>query len=261
MKFFKYHALGNIYAVVPAGARLTTQQIQTFCHYQYGVGTDGILVPEQQDEEGRFPVRIFNPDGSEAETSGNGLRIFVRWLVDEGLVEGKCVVVCPAGARHATIHPNNQITMSMGQATFPTHPPTLTIANQTLLYTAVNIGNPHCVIRQTHISAQETRALGPLIEHHPHFPNRTNVQFMQILDPHNIRIEIWERGAGYTLASGSSSCASAAVAMRLGHCQSPMTVHMPGGQLTVALTSDFYLTLTGSTTKIRDGNWSVAQTE
>src|SRR5262249_30223344 len=129
----------------------------------------------------------------------------------------------------------------------------LEVQGRTLHFTAATVGNPHCVLLRDAVSEAEARSLGPLIEADRRFPNRTNVQFMQVLDRHNVRLEIWERGAGYTPASGSSSCAAAAVARKLGLCDSPVTVHMPGGQLLIEVADDFAARLTGPVTKVAEG--------
>ena len=134
---------------------------------------------------------------------------------------------------------------------------TIKVAGQTLEFTAATIGNPHCVILRQRVSQTEAGVLGPLIETDGRFPNRTNVQFMQVLDRANIQIEIWERGAGYTLASGSSSCAAAAVAKRLGLCDSSITVHMPGGSLAIEVNDHFFVRMTGPVGKVAEGKLSV----
>jgi ribosomal protein S18 acetylase RimI-like enzyme len=153
----------------------------------------------------------------------------------------------------------------MGEVSFdssriPVHGPprevlreTMVVDGQSFEYSAATIGNPHCVLVRDHALADEARRLGPLIETQPRFPNRTNVQFVEILDRHRIAIEIWERGAGYTLASGSSSCAAAAVAVRLGFCDSPLSVHMPGGTLSIKIDNQYRALMTGPVCKVADG--------
>ena len=127
------------------------------------------------------------------------------------------------------------------------------INGRTVEYCAATIGNPHCVILKSDISAAEAKEIGHLIENEPRFPNRTNVQFMKILDRSSIQIEIWERGAGYTLASGSSSSAAAAVAHRLGLCDNRITVHMPGGEIEIEIAKNFSVSMTGSLTRVAEG--------
>jgi diaminopimelate epimerase len=156
----------------------------------------------------------------------------------------------------------------MGQVSFqssqiPAAGPSREVINETLVldgqeikFCAASIGNPHCVILREEVSEKEARKWGPQIEIDPLFPNRTNVQFMKILDRSNIQIEIWERGAGYTLASGSSSSAAAAVARRLGYCDSQIAVHMPGGKIDITVSEDFAISMTGPVTRIAEGNLS-----
>jgi diaminopimelate epimerase len=269
MKFYKYHALGNDYIVLdPAEFKeLTKERICRLCHRNYGIGSDGILYGPTKTEEADFALRIFNPDGSEAEKSGNGLRIFARYLWDEGKVQKSEFTLLTVGGRVKTkVSPNGRkVTVDMGQVSFEsTKIPVdgtprevvneqMKIAGNTLSYSAATIGNPHCVILSDDISEAQTRALGPLIENQQRFPNRTNVQFMKVLDRSNIRIEIWERGAGYTLASGSSSSAAAATAHRLGLCDSNITVHMPGGEIEIVISKNFTVTMTGAVTKVVEG--------
>ena len=254
MRFIKYHALGNDYLVFDPGAQeftLTTAHIQRICHRNFGIGSDGILVPQLQSAN--FQLQIFNPDGSEAEKSGNGLRIFAHWLFDEGLVGADPFFVQTCGGQVCchVLEGGQCVQVEMGQVVFEALSANLNIAG---LFNAhiVNIGNPHCVIFCEEVSGEAAKAFGPLIETHPRFPNRTNVQFVQVLNRQNIRLEIWERGAGYTLASGSSSCAAAAVAVKLGLCdgQTPITAHMPGGALQIEIAPDFQACMTGPVTRI-----------
>ncbi len=270
MKFFKYHALGNDYIVIdPAeiGDELTSSQIRSICHRHYGVGSDGILFGPFISPQANFVLRIFNPDGSEAEKSGNGLRIFSRYLWDKGLVQEKPFIIMTAGGKVISqVHRGGKhVTVEMGRVSFdsrkiPVEGPPREVLNeiivvngQELNFCAATIGNPHCVIPREEISAEEAKKWGPLIEKDPLFPNRTNVQFMKILDRKNIKIEIWERGAGYTLASGSSSSAAAAVAYKLGFCDSHIAVNMPGGIIEITVSDGFSISMIGPVVKIADG--------
>jgi diaminopimelate epimerase len=270
IKFYKYHGLGNDYIVIdPADqpGELSESEIQTICHRNFGIGSDGILLGPFDAESADFAVRIFNPDGSEAEKSGNGLRIFSRYLFDKGLVSAKPFKISTIGGLvESTIHEDGLISVDMGVVSFdskkiPITGPqrqvlndTLEINGQEITYCGATIGNPHCVIIQDNISPKLAKQLGPELETHPNFPNRTNVQFMKIMDRANIYIEIWERGAGYTLASGSSSSASAAVAFHLGLTDQDMTVHMPGGTLDIHVHKDLSITLKGPVTRVGDGS-------
>ena len=270
LPFTRYHALGNDYIVInPADndIRLTKASIRRICHRHYGVGSDGILLGPENGKTDVFSVRIFNPDGSEAEKSGNGLRIFSRYLYEKGLVDEKRFRILTAGGivQSQVSARGRIVSVEMGKVDFdstkiPVTGPArqvlneqLTVKGESLSFCAATVGNPHCVIPLEEISAEMARRLGPAIESHPHFPHRINVQFMQVIDRNNIRIEIWERGAGYTLASGSSSCAAAAVAHKLGFCDEAITVHMPGGRLDIQILPYNAISMTGPVTRICAG--------
>jgi diaminopimelate epimerase len=270
MKFAKYHGLGNDYLVIhPAdlAGTLDAGRVQRICDRHYGVGSDGILLGPLHSEGQDFRLRIMNPDGSEAEKSGNGLRIFVRYLYDLGLVQEDPFTVETLGGSVTcrVLEGGRSVTVEMGRVSFlSTQIPVagekrevlrehLEVAGTVFEYSAATVGNPHCVILVDPVSPDLARQYGPLIETEARFPRRTNVQFMNVIDRQNVRIEIWERGAGYTLASGSSSTAAAAVAHKLGLCDPDMTVHMPGGDLAIAFSGDFNATMTGPVTRVCEG--------
>jgi len=270
MHYTKYHGLGNDYIVMdPAqvGRELTLAEVRLICHRNYGPGSDGILWGPTKTSSGDFSLKIFNPDGSEAEKSGNGLRIFTRYLFDKGLVKHEPFTVQTLGGnvRCCVKGGSELIEVEMGQVSFDAARIPVTghsgeVLNQTILlegkeykFCAATIGNPHCVLLLNEVTEEMARRLGPQIETDARFPNRTNVQFLKILGRNDIQIEIWERGAGYTLASGSSSSAAAAVAHRLGSCDREITVHMPGGKLAILLTTDFRVTMTGPVVRVGTG--------
>jgi UDP-N-acetylmuramoyl-L-alanyl-D-glutamate--2,6-diaminopimelate ligase len=272
MKYSRYHGLGNDYLVMQAAdlprGSLSPQEVVTICHRNFGVGSDGIVLVEDERADG-IVVRVLNPDGSEAENSGNGMRIVSRYLFDTGRVGKTPFTLLVRGERKIQgliRDPQHAIQVDMGKASFvstevPVIGPArevvqeeLEVLGQDLKITCVNVGNPHCVIFNYSDLKGGAQHLGPVIETHEYFPRRINVQFAQVIDRNNIRIEIWERGAGYTLASGSSSCAAASAARRLGLVDSKVTVHMPGGSLTIEIGNDFELRLTGPVTKIADGS-------
>lgn len=275
MRFWKYHGLGNDYAVLhlsdwPDG--LTPEMVRRICHRHFGLGSDGLLLTEARKGDATFHVRIMNPDGSEAEKSGNGLRILSRYLWEQGFVTENVsfrVKTIGGDVTCCVTDDGRAVTVQMGKASFDSTripvlgPPrevlkeSMDVAGTQIEYSAVTVGNPHCVILRDNVSATETQTLGPIIENDARFPNRTNVQFVQVLDRRNIRIEIWERGAGYTLASGSSSCAAAAVARRLGLCDTDIAVHMPGGVLHIEISSEFDLTMAGPVMKVAEGTISL----
>jgi diaminopimelate epimerase len=275
-RFVKGYGLGNDYLVLEAADLdfpLTPPVVQRICHRNWGIGSDGILLGVDSSAAD-FGLRIFNPDGSEAEKSGNGLRIFAKYLHDRGraraatfTVETKGgVVTCQchvAGGRVAAV------TVEMGRATFraaeiPMAGPDgdavgvpLEVGGDRLTVTAVSVGNPHCVVFADRLDPAETRRLGPLIEHHPAFPNRTNVQFARVEGRDRVSILIWERGAGYTLASGSSACAVACAAVKTGLCDAgSVTVAMPGGELVILVHPDWSLSLRGPVEEVCSGTLS-----
>ena len=275
MRFVKYHALGNDYIVLnpadyPEWPQPDAAVIRTICHRNFGIGSDGILWGPLPSSTADAGLRIFNPDGSEAEKSGNGLRIFSRYLWDNRIIATPDFTVeTPGGIVSVSILEEEKlIRVGMGRVSFQSsHIPVtgtdrevinerIETPGATFSFCAATIGNPHCVILQDSVSEAFTRQHGPSLECHPSFPRRINVQFMQIIDRANIRIEIWERGAGYTLASGSSSSAAAAVAHKLGLVDAALTVHMPGGQLSIQIGDDWQIAMTGPVTGIGSGKLS-----
>jgi diaminopimelate epimerase len=270
MKFVKYHAIGNDYIVLDPediGEGITQEQIRWVCDRHYGIGSDGVLLGPLRSTNCDFALRLFNPDGCEFEKSGNGLRIFARYLWDLGRVHQEPFSIStPGGDVCCFVHPGGgTVTVEMGPVSFHSRDipvlgcerevlnETLEIEGEKFIYSAATIGNPHCVVIREEISEAYARSWGPRIEREPRFPNRTNVQFMKILNNHEIQIEIWERGAGYTLASGSSSCAAASVAHWLGYCEPEVIVHVPGGELHVSISGQNHATLTGPVAKICEG--------
>lgn len=271
MQFAKYHALGNDYLVVEpteAGDALSPERVRLICDRHRGVGSDGLLVGPYERSEAAFGLRLFNPDGGEFEKSGNGLRIFARFLHDRGRVGFEPFTIhTPGGVVTARVHPGaGWVTVDMGRVSFDSRqipvlgPPrqvldeAMVVAGQALRFSAATVGNPHCVIQREEVCAAEAQRLGPLIERDPRFPNRTNVQFVRVLDRSCLQLEIWERGVGYTLASGSSSCAAAAVAHRLGWCDAKIEVRMPGGSLDIVVSADWSVRISGAVTKVCEGH-------
>lgn len=262
VQFKKYHGLGNDYLVIDPNVEdfaMTEANIRLICDRNFGVGSDGILYGPKF--EGDLPVlRIFNPDGSEAEKSGNGLRIFSKYLWEKKYVHSKSFKIKTLGGVvdvQVKDETANLIRIDMGKVTFisneiPVAGGRREVVNESLdidgvpyNVTCLSIGNPHCVIPMQEVNEQIARALGPHVERHQMFPNRINMQIVQVIDRANIDVRIWERGAGYTLASGSSSCAAAAASHRLGLVDSDVTVHMPGGTLHIEIADDGRIRMTG----------------
>jgi diaminopimelate epimerase len=277
--FFIGHGLGNDYIAVDPEElefRLTPGNIRAVCERNWGVGSDGILAltPSKRAD---FGVRIYNPDGSEAEKSGNGLRIFGRYLyATRRTRKRRFTVETKGGLVEMELHLDRHgdpvsATVEMGKATFQPRalPCTLKVKEliqqpiaalgQKLRFTGVSVGNPHCVIfreKGAAWSRDELLALGPVLENHKLFPRRINVQLAVPVGPRALYILIWERGAGETQASGSSSCAAASAALRLGLVQSPVTVKAAGGTLHIEVKEDFDLTMKGPVAEVARGSFS-----
>jgi diaminopimelate epimerase len=279
--FYKGHGLGNDYIVFdPAELEfeLTPKNVRTLCDRNRGIGGDGILALAKS-ERAHFGLRIYNPDGSEAEKSGNGLRIFANYLhATRRTRRRKLRIETPAGIVGVELYVGengeaSRATVAMGHASFRPRllPCTLDVAEivdhplrvdgRDLRITGVSIGNPHCVVFKgaaNDWTRDELLALGPALERHEVFPRRTNVQLAAPAAPRTLSILIWERGAGETLASGTSACAAAAAAVRLGLVRSPVAVRVPGGTLEVAVDEHFDLRLEGEVAEVARGRLSPA---
>jgi len=275
--FGKGHGLGNDYIVINGAdlpAVLTPQQVTRICDRNWGVGSDGILLLVPAWGGADFGLRILNPDGSEAEKSGNGLRIFAKYLYDHGHAKRDTFTVATKGGRvecrcHVVDGRMSLVTVEMGRCTFvapeiPMNGPErevvkvpLQVDGDALLITAVSVGNPHCVIFTDRLDEKLVRRLGPKVEHHPAFPNRVNVQWARVVSRALVDILIWERGAGWTLASGSSASAVACAAVKNGLCDhGPVTVRMPGGELSVDVRPDWSIRLQGPVEEVYTGTLS-----
>ncbi len=279
--FFKGHGLGNDYIALDPSQltfKLTAKTIRAICDRHWGAGSDGILalVPSQKAD---FGLRIFNPDGSEAEKSGNGLRIFGCFLYATKRTKRRSFSVeTKGGLVHVelALDRNGQVngaTVEMGRASFRPKDLPCTIkapelvlqpikaAGQSLRFTGVSVGNPHCVVfkdRGESWTREDLLRMGPELETHPTFPKRTNVQLAVPTGPHTVSIVIWERGAGETQASGSSACAVASAGVRLGLVTSPVRVLAPGGRLDIAVDAQYSLTMKGAVTEVYQGRFSKA---
>jgi diaminopimelate epimerase len=232
MKLSKWHGLGNDYLLVERAelaAPLTPETVQRICDYHFGVGSDGILEVVAADRD-RAEVVIWNPDGSTAELSGNGTRIAARWLARRGGVEQVRIVVGPREVA-ARMGAGRNVELDVG-AVEVGKPERIAVAGEDIELTTVSVGNPHAVIRREP-DREELLRLGPLVERHNRFPERTNVQLVRVDGPHELSVGVWERGAGETLSSGTSAVAASAAAVANGWCESPVTVHLAGGDLRV----------------------------
>ena len=240
----KSHGLGNDYLVAdPADLpfAMTPARAKLLCDRHVGVGSDGVLLLE-----GRTGVRIINPDGSEAEKSGNGIRIFARWLVSSGRAAASTFTVHTRGGSVPVEVDGHQVTADMGRARIG-EVTSLDIAPHVV---TVDLGNPHCVVPRDHLDITDLRMLGPLIEHHTAFPNRTNVQLARAVSNDRVELLIWERGAGETQASGSSACAVFAALHHLHLVDLAVTASMPGGELSLWLDEHDHIWMRGPVEEI-----------
>ena len=249
MQFSKWHGLGNDYLLVERAELawpLTPERVQRICDYHFGVGSDGIVEVTSANGD-KAEVVIWNPDGSTAELSGNGTRIAARWLARRS---GAGTVRISVGPREivAEMRGGKQVEMDMGPVEVG-EPETIAVDGEAVELVPVSVGNPHAVIRREP-DREELLRLGPLVETHSRFPERTNVQLVRVDGPNDLTVGVWERGAGETLSSGTSSVAVAGAAVAQSWCESPITVHLAGGDLVVSLDDAMNATLTGPAEEI-----------
>jgi len=274
--YVKSHGLGNEYIVIDSeniDFKLSVPAIKRLCNIHFGIGSDGIVmkVPAKKAD---FGFRVFNPDGSEAEKSGNGLRIFCKYLFDYGFAKKKqfSVETLTDVVRADIVREKDGkaeiITIDMGKANFKSREipvnsdksefigEKITAGDRTFEVNCVSVGNPHCVVVKDHLDEEEIKKYGPFLENHPLFPNRINVQFAKPVSKNEARILIFERGAGYTLASGSSSCAAASVLVRKGLVDRDLTMYMQGGTLKISIDENWNIRMTGEVREITRGTLS-----
>jgi diaminopimelate epimerase len=245
----KWQALGNDYLLVEQAELtqpLTPDRVRQLCDYHYGIGSDGLLEITSLDGT-RAEVRIWNPDGSTAELSGNGVRIVAAWLA-RGSGAERVAVSVESREVEAVIGMDGNIALDLGHVDVG-ETETLDLGDERVEFTPVSVGNPHAVVRREPERGELLR-LGPRIERHSRFPERTNVQLVRVDGTHDLTVGVWERGAGETLSSGTSSVAAAAAAVANGWCESPVHVHLPGGDLLVELGASGEARLTGPAEEI-----------
>lgn len=257
----KYHGLGNDYLVFDPNKNeleLNEANVKMICNRNVGLGSDGILEGPLLGEH--LAVKIWNPDGSVAEKSGNGVRIFAKYLKDAGYVQKKNYELMTDGGIVEITYLNEEgsrLRISMGKLSFvseeiPVIGERREVINEDMVFgnnlypaTCVSVGNPHCVIPMQEISKELVCKIGVNSESARYFPERVNTEIMKVTDRNNIAIETYERGAGYTMATGTGACAAAAVAYKLGLTENKMLVHMPGGDLQVEIADDWNVYITG----------------
>jgi diaminopimelate epimerase len=273
LEYVRSHGLGNDYLVVDGatfGVKLTPEHVVRICDRHTGVGSDGILEVCAPPAGFDAAVRIYNPDGSEAEKSGNGVRIFAKFCLDHGYVPPDQSIKIHTLGGAVEAHPllrekhRTMLRVSMGRVSFRCADLPMTgadewvereldVGDRKLKATCLSVGNPHAVIFDAPHDEAFARKYGPLIENHPQFPRRTNTQFVRVVDRRTVHALIWERGAGWTLSSGSSSCAVAAACVRAGLVDRQVNVVMPGGTLDVVVHEDWRLEQIGFAQEISLG--------
>jgi diaminopimelate epimerase len=274
--FVKMHGLGNEYIVLDStniNFNLTTRAIRRLCNIHFGIGSDGIVL-KVATNKADFGFRVYNPDGSEAEKSGNGLRIFCKYLYDYGFAKKQqfsvetLTDIVYADIVEETKGKASLIRVDMGKAIFGSRQipvdsdkpefigQKIKAGDREFEVNCVSVGNPHCVVIKQELDENEIRTYGPLLENHPLFPNRINVQFAKVLSGHDAEILIWERGAGFTLASGSSSCAASSVLVKRGLIKGDITMHMQGGNMKIQIDDDWNIRMTGAVREIAGGQLS-----
>lgn len=255
MEFFKYHSMGNDYILLDAmktPVRLSPEDIRMLCHRHLGIGADGIIIIEPS-ERALCRMTNYNPDGSEADVSGNGLRCLAKHLYETGLhPQSQMDVETPSGVKRLTVHTSmgkvHAVEVNMGGPDFRRSSIPMggegeeaveipfEAAGRPLNVTCLSVGNPHCVLFVNRLEDDMVRDLGPAIENHPLFPLRVNVEFAQVLNVSEMNMRSWERGAGETMASATGACAAVAAALRTGRCKRKIHVRLPGGLMEVEIT-------------------------
>lgn len=271
--FAKWHGLGNDFVLLDRFAtqveeRQLPRLAVAMCERRFGVGADGLLIAEP-GRQARLRYRMLNPDGSESEMCGNGIRCFARFALERGLTQ-EAVIPVETGAGLLTLKvlESGQVEVDMGIARLArsqipmTGPPEERFVDEVLRFgdvelrgTAVSMGNPHVVVLVEDVDAVPLTQWGPCLETHPLFPNRTNVQFAQVTGGSSLKVRTWERGAGATLACGTGACAAAVAAGVLGLTGPKVTVSLPGGDLDIAVRPDLGVVMTGPAQKVFEGKW------
>ncbi len=248
-KFTKMHSLGNDFVLFNGATehiRITEKTARTISDRHFGIGCDQILVVGPRDShENGFWLKIFNSDGSEAGQCGNGARCLARFLYDQGLTSDSNIeVTTNTTTVHLKLNEDNSVTAGMGCPQFAPEKIPLMRARQELVYTvdtalgefkfsALSIGNPHCILQVDSVATAEVHRVGPLLECHELFPQRANIGFSQVVSENEIHLRVYERGAGETLGCGSGACAAAVAGMRLGLLENEVKVNLPGGSVDV----------------------------
>lgn len=275
MHFHKIHGLGNDFVLTrdldPAQHDLA-RTARALCDRHFGIGADGLILV-LPSEKADFSMRIFNPDGSEAEMCGNGIRCFAKYVYEQGLTTKTSLTVeTLAGLVKPELHvvggEVQEVRVDMGRPrlTAPEIPVVgygsgvvkeaeLQVEGWNLNFTAVSMGNPHAVIRVDNLTRVPWQTLGPAVETASAFPRKTNVEFAQVLGPQEVQVAVWERGAGPTLACGTGASATVVALSLTGHLERRATVHLPGGDLEIVWAEDDHVYMTGPATTVFAGEY------
>lgn len=258
MRFEKWQGLGNDYLIVERDGwpiALTPDRASLLCDRNRGVGGDGIL--EVAEERGTPRMIVWNPDGSQAENCGNGIRMVARYLAAGDRLPDDGRILTGGGPVHVSVLDDDLVSVRMGRASFPAgeRREPLEAGDEIVELAEVSVGNPHAIIEHE-APDQVVRRLGPRIEVDPRFPDRTNVEFVRYDAADELTMRVWERGVGETMACGTGACAAAAAAVRLGGLMSPVTVHLAGGDLRIDVDDDLEITMTGPAEPIYSGRLS-----
>jgi diaminopimelate epimerase len=276
MQFRKYQGLGNDFILIDARSItppfLTPALVQLLCNRRYGVGADGLILALPPCTDGDVRMQIINADGSEAEMCGNGIRCFARFLADLDGLAGMSTwrVETPAGMIVPKLLSDGLVSVDMGEPLLkPEAIPTtidqgdplteawLSVADESLLVAAVGMGNPHAVVQVENLDEIAFEILGPALEAHGAFPARTNVNFVQVTTPHRLKLKVWERGAGPTLACGTGACATLVATHLRGACDRQAQIELPGGVLQIEWNQQNHLLMTGAAEFVFSGSWPI----
>jgi len=272
IQFSKWQGLGNNYIVLHRDQvpfELTPERVRLLCDRNVGIGSDGILLVGPRTGVDRFRLQVFNPDGSEAEMCGNGVRMVARKLKMEGSLKGETVVLeTAAGDITPTLLDGESVRVDMGIARFGGEKlagfdgeavdAALHTAGRNFTFTFVDVGNPHAVIQSPWpLELVPLHEVGPMIEEHKFFPRKANVEFVKVVGVHEAKVRVWERGVGETRACGTGATATAVALVKTGQCISPVTVALPGGELEVEVMPDWRVFMTGPAEEIYHGDLSL----
>lgn len=272
IEFVKYHGLGNDFVLIDnrhsTEPCLTPEQAVAWCDRHFGIGADGVIFALPGQDGTDYSMRIFNSDGSEPEMCGNGIRCLAKFIADlENQSEVTYQIHTLAGVITPKLNPDGQVTVDMGlprllAAEIPTTLAAsdqkvidlpLEAAGQTWSVTCVSMGNPHCIIFVEDVATVPLETIGPQFEHHSAFPQRTNTEFIQVVNSSYLKMRVWERGAGITLACGTGACASLVAGVLNNKCDRRATIELPGGCLEIEWADDQRLYMTGPATRVFAG--------